>query len=82
MSERSPLFSWAKYTPPVRFTGTGTQSFGVFRVGQNTRLNFLVLEAHYHHLLSSPDTTTGITIHITRSLNTNPPAKYNKIYLY
>ncbi len=69
MQNRSPLFSWAKFTPPVRYTGSETTSFGVFRVGQGTDRTFVFLEAHYHHVFSTPD-TSGITIRMTRNLNT------------
>ena len=74
MPFRSPLFTWARNTPALRFTGTGTKSFGVFRVGQGTDRNFLFLETHYHHPFTTPDTTSGIKIRITRNLKTNPPS--------
>lgn len=73
MENRSPLFSWSRFTPAVRFTGDETNSFGVFRVGKGTDRTFLFLESHYHHAFTDPD-TSGINIRMTYSLNTNPPA--------
>ena len=70
-------YGWARFTPPVRFTGSLNYLFGVFRVGQGTDRKFMFMEAHYHHASTTPDDKSGITIHMTRHLNTNSTTNYD-----
>jgi len=64
MGGRSPLYSWVRNTPKVRYTGSGTKSAGGFRIGGSSDKKFLFLEIHYCHAGTTND-RSGVTIHTT-----------------
>ncbi len=61
LPNRSTMFAWGRNSPPIRLP-----PFAGFHIGGKTENQYLFLESHYMHTLSSPDFSTGLDLHITR----------------
>lgn len=64
LADRSLLFSWNRYTPPIRFGSTSSPTG--FNVGGDSQIAILFLEIKYGDSVTSPDSSNGFDVHITR----------------
>ena len=65
LSDRSPIVSWVRNTPPIRFDSK-TSTTG-FNIGGYSQIKYVFLEIRYHGPLSDYDYTNGFDVHITRT---------------